>query len=214
MRWNQTAMLHDHLDGSRPLLDILPELHRLSGEKYRFDPRTDHFGQVQRWFKKTCHAGEWCDLPIFFEGRNFDLRAWQEYNTKLLQNVYTAVFVLGVDRLDHAVPLPYDNLLFRGELWQTIVARNIGVTGCPDSYWSSGLIPSLRYLRIRELLESGVLYSLNVDDDLFMKLLQEVFDACDAEYKFSGEEIRKLLRNPWLTRFGNRKQHMLSHMIS
>ena len=51
MRWNQTATLHDHLDGSRPLLDILPELHRLSGIEYRFNPARDHFEQVQRWFK-------------------------------------------------------------------------------------------------------------------------------------------------------------------
>ncbi len=48
--WPQTALLHDHLDGSRPLLKIMPELARLSGEKYLFDPTRDHHGQIKRWF--------------------------------------------------------------------------------------------------------------------------------------------------------------------
>lgn len=350
MLWPQTALLHDHLDGSRPLLNIMPELTRLSGEKYRFDPNNDHHGQIKKWFedpqidivkkfsvttsvmqtpetirlaaqtyvihralqgfkyceatiapqyltfkgltekeamealiegikegekdfpdveinliasvgrevhpeegirlvetfaecdrnyvpgiglvcdeaahkpekhepmfrrakelkfKKTCHASEWCDLPLFFEGRHFDLKAWKAYNTQLLRNSYTAVFVLEVDRLDHVIPLAYDNEIFRGELWRKVVEKNIGVTGCPGSYVFSKLIPNLKYLRIRDLLNSGVLYSLNPDDDLFMPDLDEVFEMCEREYKFSPEEKRKLLLNPWLTRFGNRKQHKI-----
>lgn len=370
MFWSQTAVLHDHLDGSRPLLNIMPELARLSGEKYRFDPNNDHHGQVKRWFenpqidivkkfsvttgvmktretislaaetyvrfrakqgfryceitiapqyllppeldeeikkkgmlndsgfikkhianaiirvvdaliegirrgetefpetefnlllsvgrevdsltalrlielfaecdrsycpgvglvcdeaahkpekhepmfkrakelgfKTTCHVGEWCDMPMFFHGRHFNLEAWKAYNTQLLRNIYTAVFMLEVDRLDHAIPLAYDDQIFRGELWRKVIEKNIGVTGCPGSYLFSKLIPNLKYLRIRDLLNSGVLYSLNPDDDLFMPDLDEVFEMCEKEYGFSPEEKRKLLLNPWLTRFGNRKQH-------
>jgi len=238
MHWPQTALLHDHLDGSRPLLNILPELARLSGDRYSFDPTKDHHGQIKRWFdnplrdmpekfsittgvmqtpetlrlasrtyvrhralqglkyceatiapqyhtfkgltekeviqaliegikkgenefpdievnliasvgrevspeesvrlveafaecdrgyvpgiglvcneaenppekhelmfrrakelgfKTTCHAGEWCDMPMFFQERHFDLKAWKAYNTQLLRNIYTAVFMLEVD---------------------------------------------------------------------------------------------------------------------
>lgn len=348
MRWPQTALLHDHLDGSRPLLNIMPELARLSGEKYRFDPNNDHHYQVKKWFenpqidivkkfsvttgvmqtpetlrlasrtyvrhralqglkyceatiapqyhvfkgltekeviqaliegikeaekdfpdvevnliasvgrevspeegvrlveafadcdrnfvvgiglvcdeaqnppekhepmfrrakelgfKRTCHAGEWCDMPMFFQGRHFNLEIWKTYTAKLLWNVYTAVFMLEVDRLDHAIPLAYDNTFARGELWQKVVEKNIGVTGCPSSYLFSKLIPNLKYLRIRDLLNSGVLYSLNPDDDLFMPDLDGVFEMCNNEYQFSPEEKRKLLANPWLSKFGNRKQH-------
>lgn len=46
-------LLHDHLDGSFPLLTILPELFRLTygaNKKYPFDPWSDHHGQIKKWF--------------------------------------------------------------------------------------------------------------------------------------------------------------------
>src|SRR3989338_9122998 len=348
MHWPQTALLHDHLDGSRPLLNILPELARLSGDRYSFDPTKDHHGQIKRWFenpqtdmikkfsvttgvmqtpetlrlaartyvrhralqglkyceatiapqyftfkwltekeviqaliegikegenefpdvevnligtvgrevsseegvrlveafaecdrsyvpgiglvcdeakdppekhepmfrrakelgfKRTCHAGEWCNLDMFFNGRHYYLDLWKAYTTQLMRNIYTAVFLLEVDRLDHAIPLAYDPKIFRGEVLQRVIEKNIGVTGCHGSYIFSKLIPNLRYLRINDLLNSGVLYSLNPYDDLFMPDLDEVFEMCNNEYQFSPEEQRQLLLNPWLTKFGNRKQH-------
>ncbi len=115
--------------------------------------------------------------------------------------------MLEVDRLDHAVPLPYDHSIFRGELLRTVIEKNIGVAGAPGSNLSSKLIPNMRYLRIRDLLKSGVIYSLNPDDDLFMPDLNEVFQMCDNEYCFTEKEKEQLLRNPWLSRFGHRKDH-------
>ena len=81
--------------------------------------------------------------------------------------------------------------------------------GCPGSNLWSGLIPDTRYLKIKELLALDVNYSLNSDDDLFMPELDEVFNICDKEYHFTEEEKLKLLRNPWLSRFGNRKEHKI-----
>lgn len=48
--WPQTILLHDHMDGSRPLLTVLPELARLSGVKYPFDQWANHHEQIIKWF--------------------------------------------------------------------------------------------------------------------------------------------------------------------
>jgi adenosine deaminase len=147
-------------------------------------------------FKTTCHAGEWCHHPA--KGK----ADWLRDQYQLLKNIEVAIFELGVDRLGHAIPLAYNQGLMRA-----VRDRNISIEGCPGSNLSSGLIPSTRYLRINELLSKGVNYSLNPDDDLFMPNLNEVFQICNAEYHFTEEERQKLLRNPWLARFGNRKEH-------
>ncbi len=145
-------------------------------------------------FFTTCHAGEWVsDNPDYkrdFKG--------------LLKNIYTAVYIIKVDRVGHAIPLAYD-----GKLMKDVISRNINIEGCPGSNLASGLIPNTSYLDIRKLLEAGVLYSLNPDDDLFLPSLDETFALCDAEYKFTEEEKMKLLLNPWETRFGHRKAHTI-----
>jgi adenosine deaminase len=347
--WPQTALIHDHLDGSRPLLKILPRLTRLSGRTYRFNPSLHHHNQVRDWFKDpqidivrkfsvttgvmqsietivlaaktyvevraqqglkyceatiapqyhvfgglsirevveafiegiqlgelefpdievnllfavgrevepekgvelveianqcnknyvvgislvcdegahppekhepmfrrakqlgfktTCHAGEWCHLPVPFKSQSPEINELiRKYQRILLQNMYTAVYQLEVDRIGHAIPLAYDNVLFRGQLLNTIIKNGIAIEGCPGSNLDSGLIPHTTYLGIRKLLKLGVMYSINPDDDLFMPDINETFRMCDDEYQFTEEEKRKLLRNPWLSRFGNRKEH-------
>ena len=62
-------------------------------------------------------------------------------------------------------------------------------------------------LKLREMLDSGIAYSLGPDDDLFMMNLDEIFQTCNDRYRFTEEERKQLLANPWLTRFGNRKEH-------
>jgi|SRR3989344_1860696 len=47
------AILHDHLDGSRPLLNVLPQLWKLThkdNRPYPFDLQRNHLDQVRRWF--------------------------------------------------------------------------------------------------------------------------------------------------------------------
>ena len=151
-------------------------------------------------FKTTCHAGEWVS-----EDKDF-----QRDKEGLLRNIKTAVYDLGVDRLDHAVALAHDYALV-----QEVVNRNIPVTGCPCSNLATGAINDIKELRIRQLLDRGVLYSLNPDDDLFLPTLDETAQAYQDAYRSSNEyeqellktEKQKLLRNPWLSRFGNRKNH-------
>jgi adenosine deaminase len=349
--WPQTALLHDHLDGSRPLLTILPYLSKLSGQKYPLNPWASHLEQVKKWFKdpqidivkkfsittgvmqstetimlaaKTyvqirarqgfkyceatvapqyhvfggltvkeateafiegikqgekeypeievnllpsvgrevgpdeavalvetfaecdrnyvvgtglvcdegahppekhgpmfkrakeldmrtdCHAGEWCHLPTPFDGRKvIEIPAWDRYQRALLANVYVAVFQLEADRISHAIPLAFDHAIFRGEVLRTILIRNTPVLGCPASNLTSGMIPNLKYLGIRDLLNLGLEYSIHPDDDLFMPEMDEVYQMCNDEYRFTDEEKKQLLINPWLSRFGRRKEHQL-----
>ncbi len=148
-------------------------------------------------FKTTCHAGEWVHHPA--KGK----ADWFRDRYQLLKNIQIAIFGLKVARLGHAIPLAY-----AGDLMKAVRDRNIAIEGCPGSNLSSGLIPNTKYLKIRELLAEGINYSLNPDDDLFMPNLNEVFQICNAEYHFTEEERQKLLRNPWLARFGNRKEHI------
>ena len=161
-------------------------------------------------FKTTIHAGEWVsdEFPNKAEFEAMAPEARKEVirtiagrdEGKLLENVLTAIVDLGVSRIGHAIPLAYSEGMVR-----LVTQNNIGIEGCPGSNFTSGLIPDMQYLRIRDLLAAGVLYSLSPDDDLFLPNLQETFDLCDREYRFTeGEKIR-LKRNAWLTRFGKRK---------
>ncbi len=146
-------------------------------------------------FKTTCHAGEWVSTSPDFEK---DL-------PNLIKNVLTAICKLGVDRVGHAIGLPYDIGLMR-----VVAERKIGIEGCPGSNFASKLIPDTKYLKIRKMLQYGIRYSLNPDDDLFLPTLNETFALCDDAYHFSQEERKMLQLNAWITKFGNRKQHDLN----
>lgn len=149
------------------------------------------FGRAKELeFYTTCHAGEWVDSNPDFE-RDLPL---------LLKNIRTAVVDLGVNRVGHATALAYDS-----ELVKRVVDNQIGIEGCPGSNFDSGLIPDTACLKIRELLEADVIYSLHPDDDLFLLDLETTFALCDKEYRFTEEEKQKLLRNAWTAKFGGRK---------
>ena len=98
--------------------------------------------------------------------------------------------------------LPYDS-----ELMKIVIDRQIGIEGCPGSNFASGLIPDMKCLGIRKMLNAGVLYSIHPDDDLFLPDLSETFQLCDDECRFTEEEERKLMLNAWKTKFGKRKSH-------
>ncbi len=144
-------------------------------------------------FKTTCHAGEWVS----------NCPDYQRDRVALLKNIRTALFDLRVDRLGHAIPLAYDS-----DLVSHVLKYQIGIEGCPGSNLASHLIPNLQCLRIRELLDAGVLYSLNPDDDLFLPDLNETFTLCNTVYNFTEQEKDKLKMNPWRSRFGKRKTHI------
>lgn len=147
-------------------------------------------------FKTACHAGEWVH-NVETQNPNFnrDISA-------LLKNCRTAVELLRVNRIEHAMPLAYDK-----ELVKVVRGQGIGHSSCPGSYWTTGLMPieRLTSLMLADLLCKNIMTAVDADDDLFMPDVSEVLRICHQAYKFSNEELKKMYVNPWKIRFGNRK---------
>jgi len=146
-------------------------------------PPEKHFKAYQSTFnsnvKCDCHAGEW----VSREPR-------ETYRRRLLENVRTAVYDLRCHGIGHAIPLPDDP-----ELVSYIVDNGVRVSGCPTSNLYCGLIADVRELRIDELLDRGVIYTLNADDDLFMPQADETARVCDDAYGFTAAQCRQLEEN-------------------
>lgn len=131
--------------------------------------------------KRDCHAGEWV--------RNNGTPSWI-YNQRLLRNVDTAVFKLKCHGIGHGIPLSQDQ-----ELLTYMVDNGVRVAGCPLSNLHAGFISSLKDLEIGRLLESGLLYTINVDDDLLFPSVRELEIACEEAYGFNDFEWAKLHQN-------------------
>lgn len=138
---------------------------------------------------------------------------FEEDLPQLIKNLRTAIFDLEINGIGCAVGLAYDP-----ELIQAVVNKKIRVELCPGSDLITGLISNIKTLKIRELLEAGVLCSLNPNNDLFMSNIHELVQMYEDAYGKPpiGENLdliakeKKILRqNAWLTRFGNRKTHKI-----
>ncbi|MFA6603798.1 MAG: hypothetical protein WCT10_03055 [Patescibacteria group bacterium] len=129
--------------------------------------------------RRDCHAGEWVAKEPA-----------ATYRERLVRNIRTALYDLRVDGIGQAIPLADEP-----ELIKFIVGNGIRVAGCPLSNKYCGLLSDVRELRIGELLDQGVIYTLNADDDLFMASLPEVAAVCDAAYGFTPEQQRQLEEN-------------------
>ena len=135
--------------------------------------------------KRDCHAGEWVAREPA-----------ATYRQRLLANVRTAARVLKADGIGHAIPLADDP-----ELVAYVADQGIRITGCPASYVRSGLIADPRELRIDELLDRDVIYTLNADDDLFLPPMDQVIADADRAYGFTADQAAKFERNVWLGAF-------------
>ncbi len=144
-------------------------------------------------FHRTVHAGEWVNLPPNAPNPEND-------RPQLLENMRTAIVDLHAERIGHAIPLAYDK-----KVLGLVTDNGIGIEGCPGSNLSSGLIPNMSYLKIRDLITTH-LYTMNPDDDLFMPDLNETFALCDAEYHFTENEKQLMESAAWAMRFGKRKK--------
>jgi adenosine deaminase len=129
--------------------------------------------------KRTCHAGEWVKREPA-----------ASYRARMLANVRTAVYDLKCHGLGHAIPLPDDP-----ELVAYCAQNGIRVEGNPLSNVACGCIADVRELRIDELLDAGIIYTLNADDDLFLPTMDEVVAACDAAYGFTPGQWAQLEAN-------------------
>ena len=129
--------------------------------------------------RRDCHAGEW----VSPEPR-------ETYKKRLTQNIRTALFDLRCDGIGHAITLGENP-----DLVSYVVDHGIRVAGCPLSNLRSNLIHSLGELRVDYLLDRGVIYTLNADDDLFLPDMNTVIDECDAYYNFTENQCAALQEN-------------------
>ncbi|HEY4474394.1 MAG TPA: hypothetical protein VJC06_00520 [Candidatus Paceibacterota bacterium] len=167
-----------------------PERHRKTIE-YADSAEINLDVHVSEWIRRPKQAPDFQrDLPMLIKNLRFVLDLFGRFKSKAKR------------RIGHGIALPYNH-----ELMKFVIDEQIGVTGCPGSNLQGQNIPDLKALRIREMLDHGVIWSMNPDNDFFQPDLNEVFQACNDRYIFTGEEKEKLLRNPWLSRFGNRKEH-------
>lgn len=153
------------------------------------NPPEKHLKAYQLTFgskvKRDCHAGEWVEKEPA-----------ETYRARLLANVRTAIVDLRCDGVGHAIPLCDDD-----ELVRRCVGQGIRVAGCPLSNQRGRLIGSVAELRIGELLDRGVIYTLNADDDLFLPPMDEVVAVCDEAYDFGRSQCEALERNVFLGAF-------------
>ena len=145
------------------------------------------------------HASEWIrrpkqkpnfqrDLPMLLKNLGFVLNLYKNSRSKTKK------------RIGHGIALPYDQ-----DLMRLALECQIGITGCPGSNLQGSNVPDLKTLKIRQILEVGVMWSMNPDDDFFQPDINEVFQMCNDVYKFTPEEKQKIRINAWKSRFGNRK---------
>ncbi|OGN01740.1 MAG: hypothetical protein A3I26_01510 [Candidatus Yanofskybacteria bacterium RIFCSPLOWO2_02_FULL_43_10] len=168
-----------------------PERHRKTIE-YALNAGINLEVHVSEWVRRPKQAPDFQrDLLMLIKNLRVVLGLFKKFKSKAKR------------RLGHGIALPYDS-----ESMKFIADEQIGVTGCPGSNLQGRNIPDLKVLKIREMLRREVLWSMNPDDDFFQPELNEVFQMCDDAYRFTDEEKQKLLQNPWLTRFGNRKEHI------
>lgn len=142
----------------------------------------------------ACHAGE----RVHQKGEKPDFK---KDLPKLLDNCWLAVEEFGVDILEHARPLAYDQALMK-----SVRDKGILVTSCPGSYICSELLPDndVRVLKLDESLDYGINLCLDSDDDLPMMDIGQVFDLCHREYRFTEKQIKLLILNSW-KKIRNRK---------
>lgn len=169
-----------------------PERHRKTIE-YANSAEINLEIHASEWIRRPKQAPDFQrDLPMLKKNLRFVLKLLEKFKAK--------------KRIGHGIALPYDS-----ESIKIVLSEQIGVTGCPGSNLQGRNIPDLGTLRIGEMLNYGVLWSMNPDDDFFQPDLDKVFRMCDDEYKFTETQRQRLLINPWLSRFGHRKPIAVSN---
>ncbi|OGN08214.1 MAG: hypothetical protein A3J46_01085 [Candidatus Yanofskybacteria bacterium RIFCSPHIGHO2_02_FULL_41_11] len=140
--------------------------------------------------KTACHV-EWVKDREEWEKDTPDkIRAnFQEDLPQLTQNLETAIHLLGVDQIDHGFGLAENP-----ELIKVVADKGIVVTVCPGSLLATHLIDNIKMLKTRELLDAGITVVIDVDDDLFMRPMNEIIQLYVDAYRTpsSAENLDRL----------------------
>ncbi|KAL3445832.1 adenine deaminase [Aspergillus insuetus] len=111
--------------------------------------------------------------------------------------VRQAVEDLQVDRIDHGIACLEDAALVA-----QLIARRIPLTVCPVSNVKLGVVPSLDVHPLRDLLDAGVVVTINSDDPpYFGAYINDNFLRCQAALGLDFDQITTLARNSIIASF-------------
>jgi adenosine deaminase len=111
--------------------------------------------------------------------------------------VRQAVEDLQVDRIDHGIACLSDAALVA-----ELVARRTPLTVCPVSNVKLGVVPSLDVHPLRDLLDAGVVVTINSDDPpYFGSYINDNFLRCQAALELDFEQVTVLARNSIMASF-------------
>jgi adenosine deaminase len=111
--------------------------------------------------------------------------------------VRQAVEDLRVDRIDHGIACLSDAALVA-----ELVKRRIPLTVCPVSNVKLGVVPSLDVHPLRDLLDAGVVVTINSDDPpYFGAYINNNFLRCQAALGLGFEQVTTLARNSIMASF-------------
>ncbi|GEA05480.1 adenine deaminase [Alteromonas sp. KUL42] len=161
----------EHLEMAKPYLGWLVGV-GLDSDEYNNPPVKfrDVFKLAKDWgLKLTMH----CDV--------------NQENT--LEHIRQVIEIIGVDRIDHGV-----NSLESEQLCELIKSHKLGLTVCPVS--NQFVVQSLTSNEIRQMLQKGMLATINSDDPAYFRAyMNENLIALQEEGDFSREELKTLMAN-------------------
>jgi len=109
-----------------------------------------------------------------------------------ISHIHGCIEILGVNRIDHGLNIAQDKALT-----ETVISRDISLTGCPTFYISENSCPPERMDMIKKLFQAGVKISLNSDDpaQFGSGWLTQTLCAAQQAGNFSRKEMIRFLEN-------------------
>lgn len=111
--------------------------------------------------------------------------------------IWQAINLLNVDRIDHGVRCAEDK-----ELMALIKHRQIPLTVCPLSNLKLKVIEDMATHNILELLEDGLLVTVNSDDPTYFGgFLNDNFTVLETALGMNEQQCRQLVKNSFMASF-------------
>jgi adenine deaminase len=121
--------------------------------------------------------------------------------------IWQALDLLGVRRIDHGVRCTEDDALV-----ERLVAEQVPLTVCPFSNVKLRVFPDLRQHNFRELLERGVLVTINSDDPAYFGgYVADNYIGTAVALGLTADQMIQVARNSFVASFlpeAERQQHL------
>jgi adenosine deaminase len=121
--------------------------------------------------------------------------------------IWQALDLLGVRRVDHGVRCTEDDRLV-----ERLVAEQVPLTVCPFSNVKLRVFPELRQHNFRELLDRGLLVTINSDDPAYFGgYVADNYIGTATALDLTAEQMVQVARNSFVASFlpeGDQQQHL------